>query len=159
MRETSKTESMEELRMLAEEQWEQVLSLEPCVRLVDGTKKSAIDLTIEEIYWRTYTPRDWHTFHVWRTRYLVAEAGIVHLGGHDFKHVDRLTPEDLPRLRATVAAGRAEYDAYAALHDFLTDNLPHLNDLGVEVDEAKPLEHKVAPANLVREPRPDQRNM
>jgi hypothetical protein len=141
MGEISRTELMNEVRRLAQEQWDRELSLEPFVRLDDGTRKSAIELTDEELYSLTLPPGMWEAFAVGRIRYQAAEMGFVYLGGGELRHIDSLTPEDLPDLRATVVTKRIEYQAYNALDDFVTETLQYLEEVGIRVDWAKPLEH------------------
>ncbi len=135
------SEAMDEVHSLAHEQLDRELALEPRVRWSDGTIKSASGIRDKELRGTHLPPAIlWQAFSVARSRYLAAQNGFVYLGGTDLRHIDSLTPADLPRLRSTVEAQRAEFEAYKIVDDRLMDIYLFKQDLGLEIDLGSPFD-------------------
>ncbi|MEJ7842888.1 MAG: hypothetical protein WKF95_14085 [Rubrobacter sp.] len=127
-------ELLNRLRRLAQRELDEILSTELLVRLPDGTARSAIEFTDDELFFMDLSSMKRSMVSKWRIRHKAAQKGFVYIGGGKLKHIASLTREDLQPLCALIEARADEVEAYHELDNFLVDALADLEKLGIDVD-------------------------
>ena len=138
--EPNTTEATNEVRELAQELLDRASALEPMIRLDDGTIKSSTEVTFAETYDLDAPSDKLMAFIVAKIRYLAAQAGVLYLSDRPI-HIDKLTPSDLPELRARVEASNLEFDTFVNLDMCMFRLQDDFEMMGVEVDEGELFRH------------------
>ena len=129
----SQDELMELVHRAAREELAEILESVLLVRLPEGREKSAVELTEGEF--ASLEPPEkqlWRWW--WIHRHRKAEQGQIHVGRGEFKAVDRLTLEDVPRLLAERKKQERLEEAALKVVDFIAEGLQDLESMGIEAD-------------------------
>src|SRR5215208_3315894 len=127
---------LDQLRAEAREESYITASMDLLVPLPDGTEKPDMELTWEELSSLEPPKLQLRTLE-WIGCYLAAENGLVYMGDGELKHIDELTPEDIPRLQKVQAANEEKFEAMTELGSFFLETTQDMEELRTEVDREK----------------------
>lgn len=127
-------ELLDQLRQLARQELNEVLSADLTVPLPDGTEKFSMGLTPEDLGSLEPSMLRWKVLE-WIGQYVAAKLGYVDMGDGKMKHIDELNLEDAPRLEKAIEAKHKRFEAVMGLASFILEAAQDMEELGIEVDQ------------------------
>ncbi len=131
-------ELLRELRKLAQERIDEVLSADLLVPMSDGTERLALELTREELA-SMEPPLLRRKVLEFIGAYEAAQKGLVELGDGETKHIDYLTLEDAPKLERVIQDEQDREEAVIEAAARILAAAQHMEEMGIEVDRDRPI--------------------
>ncbi len=119
------------LRRIAAEELDQRVHSPSFWRFLDGTEKPVSQLTKEDV--ASMEPRERQSWYRSVHHHEMAKRGYLLLEGGEFKHIDDLTLEDVPRFRSEYGERLKQHEAALKLLDFVSSGVQDLQEIGFEV--------------------------